>query len=83
MATHSSVLTWKIPGTVEPVWAAIYGVAQSLTQVKRLSSISSSSNSSVEGQTSFLVTFLGFMVNTLFSLSFSPSSQSWCSHLGG
>ena len=26
MATHSSVLTWRIPGTGEPGWAAVYGV---------------------------------------------------------
>ena len=35
MATHSSVLAWRIPGTVEP---AVYGVAQSRTRLKRLSS---------------------------------------------
>ena len=34
MATHSSVLAWRIPGTGEPV----YGVAQSWTRLKRLSS---------------------------------------------
>ena len=34
MATHSSVLAWRIPGT----WAAVYGVAQSRTRLKRLSS---------------------------------------------
>ena len=28
MATHSSVLAWRIPGT-EASWAAIYGVTQS------------------------------------------------------
>ena len=28
MATHSSVLAWRIPGTVEPWWAAVYGVAE-------------------------------------------------------
>ena len=39
MATHSSVLAWRIPGT----GAAIYGVAQSQTRLKRLSSSSSSS----------------------------------------
>ena len=33
MATHSSVLAWKIPGTGEPV-AAVYGVAQSQTRLK-------------------------------------------------
>ena len=38
MATHSSVLAWRIPGT----GAAIYGVSQSQTRLKRLSSSSSS-----------------------------------------
>ena len=37
MATHSSVLAWRIPGTGEP---AVYGVAQSRTRLKRLSSSS-------------------------------------------
>ena len=59
MATHSSVLAWRIPGTGEPRvlcswgslcdpidWAAVYGVAQSQTRLKRLSSSSSSSSSS-------------------------------------
>ena len=42
MATHSSVLAWRIPGT--GAWcAAVYGVAQSWTQLKQLSSSSSSS----------------------------------------
>ena len=31
MATHSSVLAWRIPGTRGASWAAIYGVAQSKT----------------------------------------------------
>ena len=30
MATHSSVLAWRIPG-MEAWWAAVYGVAQSQT----------------------------------------------------
>ena len=38
MATHPSVLAWRIPGTREPWWAAVYGVAQSRTRLKRLSS---------------------------------------------
>ena len=42
MATHSSVLSWRIPGTGGAWWAAVYGVAQSRTQLKRLSSNSSS-----------------------------------------
>ncbi|XDA72910.1 hypothetical protein R6Z07F_003189 [Ovis aries] len=57
MATHSSVFAWRIPGTGEPGplqcfclenprdrgawWAAVYGVAQSRTRLKRLSSRSS------------------------------------------
>ena len=42
MATHSSVLAWRIPWTEESWWAAIYGVAQSQTRLKQLSSSSSS-----------------------------------------
>ena len=38
MATHSSVLAWKIPGTGGAWWAAVCGVAQSRTRLKRLSS---------------------------------------------
>ena len=34
MATHSSVLAWRIPGGRGAWWAAIYGVAQSQTQLK-------------------------------------------------
>ena len=41
MATHSSVLAWRIPGTGEAWWAAVYGVALSQTRLKRLSSSSS------------------------------------------
>ena len=36
MATHSSVLAWRIPGTAEPGWAAVYGVAQSRTRLSNL-----------------------------------------------
>ena len=42
MATHSSVLAWRIPGMVGAWWAAVYGVAQSRTRLKQLSSSSSS-----------------------------------------
>ena len=47
MATHSSVLAWRIPGTGGAWWPAVYGVAQSQTQLKRLSSSSSSSSLSI------------------------------------
>ena len=36
MATHSSTLAWRIPGGAW--WASVYGVAQSRTRLKRLSS---------------------------------------------
>ena len=48
MATHSSVLAWRIPGMGEPMRenahrrAAVYGVAQNWTRLKQLSSSSSS-----------------------------------------
>ena len=38
MASYSSVLAWRIPGMEEPWWAALYGVAQSRTRLKRCSS---------------------------------------------
>ena len=44
MATHSSILAWRIPGTWGAWWAAVFGVAQSRTRLKQLSSSSSSSH---------------------------------------
>ena len=41
LATHSSVLAWRIPGTGEPGGLPSMGVAQSRTRLKRLSSSSS------------------------------------------
>ena len=41
MATHSSILAWRIPGRGGAWWAAVYGVTQSRAQLKRLSSSSS------------------------------------------
>ena len=40
MATHSSVLAWRIPGRWS-LWSTVYGVAQSRTRLKQLSSSSS------------------------------------------
>ena len=40
MATHSSTLAWKIPMDGGAGWAAVYGVAQSQTRLKQLSSSS-------------------------------------------
>ena len=42
MATHSSVLVWRIPGTGEPGGLTSMWVAQSWTRLKQLSSSSSS-----------------------------------------
>ena len=42
MATHSSILAWRISGTEEPWWAAVYGVPESWIWLKRFSSSSSS-----------------------------------------
>ena len=44
MATHSNVLAWRIPGNGGAQWAAIYGVIQNRTRLKRLSSSSSLSS---------------------------------------
>ena len=33
MATHSSILAWKIPWTEEPVWAILHRVAKSRTRL--------------------------------------------------
>ena len=41
MATHSSVLAWRIPGIGEPGGLPSMGVAQSRKQLKQLSSSSS------------------------------------------
>ena len=46
MATHSSVLAWRNSRDGGAWWAAVYGVAQSPTQLKRLSSSSSRASES-------------------------------------
>ena len=38
MATHSSILAWRIPGTEEPGGLPSMGSAQNRTRLKRLSS---------------------------------------------
>ena len=63
MATHSSVLAWRIPGT-GAWWAAVYGVAQSRTRLKRLSS-SSSSTITIIQQKHFLISILIYYLNYL------------------
>ena len=55
MATHSSVLAWRIPG-MGAWWAAIYGVAQSRTRLKRLSNSNSSRGKAIAISLSLLLT---------------------------
>ena len=50
MATHSSVLAWRIPGTGEPGGLPTMG-SQSRTRLKRLSSSSSSSSTFKNSET--------------------------------
>ena len=47
MATHSSVLAWRIPRDGGAWWAAVSGVAQSWTRLKQLSSSSSSTSNEI------------------------------------
>ena len=49
MAPHSSTLAWRIPGMGEPGGLPVYGVTQSWTRLKRLSSSSSSSSRGFPG----------------------------------
>ena len=51
MATHSSVLAWRIPGTGEPGGLPYVG-SQSRTRLKRLSSSSSRSEKTLSGHVS-------------------------------
>ena len=44
MATHFSVLAWRIPGTRGAWWATVYGVSQSRTRLKRPRSCSAASH---------------------------------------
>ena len=45
MASHSSILAWKIPWTGEPGAATVHGVAKSGTRLNTLAYISLMSNS--------------------------------------
>ena len=77
MATRSSVLAWRIPGTGGAWWAAVYGVAQNWTRLKRLSS--SSSRSSLTKELSFkfyfIITNLNLNSHTISQLHFKKISN--------
>ena len=59
MATHSSVLAWRIRGMGGAWWAAVYGVTQSWTRLKRLSSSSSITMKTTWFANSLVVQWLG------------------------
>ena len=75
MATHSSVPAWRIPRDGGAWWAAIYGVPQSRTQLKQLSS---SSSSSKLDQTNLFTIFPFVLIfpypNSHFSNAHAPKS---------
>ena len=76
MATHSSVLALRIPGTGGAWWAAVYGVAQSRTRLKRLSSSSSRRHHFVKKDFFHLLdnSLLFFSVPALFQQLLPPLS---------
>ena len=59
MATHSSVLAWRIPGTGKPGWLPSMG-SHSRTRLKRLSSSSSSSNTFINPWSQLAIPCLEF-----------------------
>ena len=77
MATHSSVLAWRIPGTGTS-WAAVYGVAQSWTRLKRLSS---SSSRDAKSYKSFKRFFINIFCNKAFDEAGQYGSASFLLHI--
>ena len=71
MATHSSVLAWRISRNGGAWWAVVYGVAQSRTRLKWLSSSTSSSSTPGSG---LYVRQMGSW-NLALKLVFLPVSQ--------
>ena len=77
MATHSSVLAWRIPGTGEP-GGLPSGVAQSRTRLKQLSSSSSSRSSKLVA----LITEGKFASLTRFSVTWDNTDIQDLKELG-
>ena len=78
MATHSSVLAWRIPGTGGAWWSAVYGVAQSRTRLKWLSSSSSSENQLLPSMIYYSVLFFQFIPQK--SLDIDKRMKHWISY---
>ena len=66
MATHSSIVAWRIPGT-GAWWAVVYGVAQSRTRLKRLTLLSPSPPAPNPSQHQSLFTLLLLLLLSHFS----------------
>ena len=77
MATHSSVLAWRIPGMGGAWWAAVSGVSQSRTRLKRLSS---SSGTAAHSLTLRLYTHT-FLTHIYTFLIFQPPLKGHCCYL--
>ena len=72
MATHFSILAWKNLMDGGAWWAAVYGVAQNRTRLKRLSSSSSNSTPMIlviiENSYIVIRRWQGTVLSTLWSL---------------
>ena len=64
MATHSSVLAWRIPEMGGAWWAALYGIAQSRTRLKQVSSSSSTLRGGPDTKSRFK-SIISFTLNNL------------------
>ena len=73
MATHSSVLAWRIPGTGEPGGLSSMGL-QSRTRLKRLSSSSSSSKARSASDLSLVLEVIQSQLHKNPSSTTTPSS---------
>ena len=75
--THSSVLAWRNPRDGGVWWAAIYGVTQSRTQLKRLSSSSRLTCPSLSPQHLLKLMSLESIMSSNHVLLSSPCPQSF------
>ena len=80
MATYSSVLAWRIPGTGEPDGLPSMGVAQSRTRLKRLGSSTSSSSLITNEVKVVLHVSKLFLSEAMISLSWAPAPTLEATH---
>ena len=77
MATHSSVLAWRIPGMGEPGGLPSMGVAQGWTRLERFSSSSSSREVSIFYREAYVL----FLVSFYIILNFLGSSEEYMGYV--